>query len=72
MAEVKRHFDRMSYRTGLESPSVEPRVTLQVEDPEDITLVVRIPTRTEGRNWLEQTILSDVFSANDFSRKPDA
>lgn len=68
IADVKRHFDRISYRTGLDTPAVEPRVTLQVEDPEDITLVVRVPTRAEGRNWLEQSILSDVFSANDFSR----
>lgn len=67
IADVKRHFDRISYRTGLDTPAVEPRVTLQVEEAEDITLVVRVPTRTEGRNWLEQSILTDVFSENDFS-----
>ncbi|RUO77837.1 mechanosensitive ion channel domain-containing protein [Idiomarina seosinensis] len=72
LSDVKRHFDRISYRTGLDSPAVEPRVTLQFEEAEDITLVVRIPARAESRNWVEQNILNDVFSNNDFSSKQDA
>lgn len=64
---VKQHFDRWSYRTGLDSPSVEPRVSIQVPEAGEIHLVVRVPTREEQRNIIEQAILNDTFSNYDFN-----
>ncbi|WP_241968701.1 mechanosensitive ion channel domain-containing protein [Idiomarina tyrosinivorans] len=63
---VRKHFDKLSYRTGLESPSVEPRVSIQVPVAGEIHLVVRVPTHEDQRNIIEQAILNDTFSNNIF------
>ncbi|EMR12123.1 hypothetical protein MPL1_12030 [Methylophaga lonarensis MPL] len=59
--EVRNYMQRISLSRGLDVPSVEPRVTIQVPDAEQIHLVVRIPTKTQQRNQIEQAILSDVL-----------
>ncbi|MCC5795710.1 MAG: mechanosensitive ion channel [Methylophaga sp.] len=59
--EVRNYMQRISLSRGLDVPSVEPRVTIQVPDAEQIHLVVRIPTKTQQRNQVEQAILSDVL-----------
>lgn len=61
--EVRKYMQRISLQRGLDVPSVEPRVTIQLPDAEQIHLVVRIPTKTQQRNQIEQAILSDVLVA---------
>lgn len=70
--EVRTHMKRTSRQRGLDTPSVDPRVTIQVPAAGEIHLVVRIPTKSDQRGSMEQLILSDVFSTNDFSKKEDA
>tara|TARA_R110002072_G_scaffold269868_2_gene429332 strand:- start:74285 stop:75166 length:882 start_codon:yes stop_codon:yes gene_type:complete len=67
---VRRYMNKVSIRRGLEVPSVDPRVTIQVPTAGEIHLIVRVPTRTAERGFIEQAILTDVFLRNDFSRKP--
>lgn len=67
--EVRTHMNRLSRQRGLETPSVDPRVTIQVPAAGEVHLVVRIPTKSDKRGSMEQLILSEVFSDNDFSRK---
>lgn len=69
LESVRRHMNKIGERRGLEMPSVDPRVTIQVPDAEEIHLVIRIPTKAGQRSYLEQLILSEVFFNNDFSSK---
>jgi len=63
--EAKRYMQRLSSRLGLEIPSVEPRVTLQFPDAEEIHLVVRVPVRAAQKSFIEQSILNQVFTDKD-------
>jgi len=71
LEEVRRHMNRISIRRGLEIPSVDPRVTIQVPTAGEIHLIIRVPVKTRERSFIEQSILNDVFLRNDFSRKLD-
>ncbi len=57
LVEAQRHMEQTVRRQGLEPLSVEPRVTLRLEDPTRISLLVRIavPVRRKGR--IEQAVL---------------
>ena len=68
---VRAHMKRMSDNRGLDTPSVEPRVSLQVPNAGELHLVVRIPTKSNNRSAVEQQILTDVFSKHDFSKKAE-
>lgn len=67
LEEVREHMRQINEERGLEVPSVEPRVTLQVPVAGEIHLIVRIPAKSGERGYIEQAILSEVFSNNDFS-----
>ena len=57
LPEARRHFQRLGKKNALEVPSPEPRVTLQIPKPDQVTLIARIavPARIKGR--VEQRIL---------------
>ncbi|EZQ20042.1 hypothetical protein DHB74_14460 [Pseudomonas sp. G11-1] len=65
---VRRYMSKIGNQRGLMMPSVDPRVTIQVPVAGEIHLTVRIPAKAGERNFIEQAILTDVFSENDFSR----
>jgi small-conductance mechanosensitive channel len=69
LKEVKAYMKQVSEDRGLEVPSVDPRVTIQVPAAGEIHLIIRIPVKSGQRSYLEQAILSDVLSDNDFSGK---
>ena len=71
LESVRRHMNRIGERRGLEMPSVDPRVTIQLPEADEIHLVVRIPTKAGQRSYIEQLILSEVFTNNDFSKKAE-
>lgn len=62
------YMQRLSDERGLDASSVDPRVTIQVPSAAEIHLVVRFPVRASQRSYIEQLILSDVFT-EDFSGK---
>lgn len=66
--EARRYMARMSDRRGLESLSIDPRVTLQVPAAGEVHLVVRMPVKASQRSATEQSILVEVLS-QDFSGK---
>ncbi|PAU86241.1 hypothetical protein CK507_15425 [Pseudomonas sp. WN033] len=66
---VRRYMKRFNVQRGLEVPSVEPRVTIQVPVAGEVHLIVRLPTRSGQRGYIEQTVLSDVLSKHDFAAK---
>lgn len=66
MAEAKRYLKKLNEYRGLDAPSVEPRVTLQMPTAEEIHLIVRIPALTDRRSAIEQAIITEVFASHDF------
>lgn len=71
LEEVRRYMNRISIRRGLEIPSVDPRVTIQVPTAGEIHLIIRIPVKSRERSFIEQSVLTDVFLRHDFSRKKE-
>lgn len=59
--EVRRHMEQLSRLRGLDIPTVDPRVTIQVPTATEVHLVVRVPARSKERNYIEQAIISDVL-----------
>ena len=70
--EARRYLVRFSNQRGLEPPSVEPRVTIQVPAPEEIHLIMRLPVPSTRRVTIEQAILSDVMEGNYSVKKEPA
>lgn len=54
---AKQHLQQLATREGLETPTIEPRVTVSVPDPGTVNLVVRIPVPAQQKNRLHQQIL---------------
>lgn len=69
LEEVRGHMKRISEHRGLEVPAVDPRVTISVPAAGEVHLIVRVPAKSGQRGFLEQTILTEVLSGNDFSVK---
>lgn len=67
LEDARRHMRKLADTRGLEAPSVDPRVTLQVPSAGEIDLVIRVPVRTSQRGYIEQSILQEVFGREDFS-----
>lgn len=70
LEEVRRYMNRISVTRGLEAPSVDPRVTLQVPVAGEIHLIVRVPTKSGQRGYIEQAIMAEVFQHNDYLPRP--
>jgi small-conductance mechanosensitive channel len=68
LEDVRKHMNRIGIKRGLEVPSVDPRVTIQVPAACEIHLIVRVPAKSGERGFIEQAILTDVFLNNDFSK----
>ncbi|WP_445665510.1 mechanosensitive ion channel domain-containing protein [Fodinibius sp. AD559] len=67
--DVRKHMKEISEERGLDVPKVEPRVTIQVPAAGEIHLIIRIPVKSGQRSFIEQSILSEVLSNNDFAAK---
>ncbi len=70
LEEVRRYMNRLSVSRGLEPPSVDPRVTMQVPVAGEIHLIVRVPVKSGQRGFIEQAIMSEVFQNNDYLPRP--
>jgi hypothetical protein len=55
-------MERLENKHGLDSPTVAPRVTLQIPEPGKINLLLRIPTPARRIGRLEQAILRRFLS----------
>lgn len=71
LKEVRTHMEQLSLEKGLDVPTADPRVTVQVPTAGEIHLIVRVPVKATQRSFIEQSILSDVFSNNDFTVKKE-
>lgn len=71
LKEVRTHMEQLSQEKGLDVPTADPRVTIQVPTVGEIHLIVRVPVKSSQRGFIEQSILSDVFGSNDFTVKQE-
>src|SRR5690606_26443352 len=67
--DVRRYMEQLSRQRGLDIPTVEPRVTIQMPAAGEVHLVVRVPAKSGQRGFLEQSILADVMAADDLGGK---
>lgn len=67
LEDVRKHMKHLSEARGLDVPTVEPRVTIQVPAAGEVHLIIRIPVKSGQRSYIEQTILSEVFNRTDFA-----
>lgn len=58
-----KHMDEVGRRHGLAEFSVEPRVTVQISEPHQVRLLVRVPTPAHLRGQTEQRILRGYLTA---------
>lgn len=65
--DVRKHMKQLSKKKGLDIPTVEPRVTIQIPVAGEVHLIIRIPTKSNQRSYIEQSILSEVLINNNFS-----
>jgi small-conductance mechanosensitive channel len=57
LEQARNYMKSIESRHGLDSPTVAPRVTLQIPEPGKINLLLRIPAPTRRKGRLEQAIL---------------
>lgn len=57
LEEARVHMSRLASQQGLEPISVEPRVTVEMPEPNRIQLLLRIPAPVRRQSRLEQAIL---------------
>jgi len=63
MAEAQRHMKQLEEKNWLDTPSVEPRVTLRLPEPGHINLLLRVPSPAHRTSRVEQAILRRFLSA---------
>jgi small-conductance mechanosensitive channel len=56
-AEAKRHIDEASRHHNLSPFPTSPRITIQVDEPGTLMLLLRVPTRARDKGRVEQVIL---------------
>ena len=69
LEDARKHMKQLSEERGLDVPTVEPRVTMQVPAAGEVHLIIRIPVKSGQRGYIEQSIISDVLGNNDFAAK---
>jgi small-conductance mechanosensitive channel len=69
--EARTHMEQLSKEKGLDVPTADPRVTIQVPAAGEIHLIVRVPVKSTQRSYIEQSILTDAFSESDFVLKKE-
>jgi small-conductance mechanosensitive channel len=55
---AQKHFDTIARRKHVESPLLQPRVTVKITSPDTVTLVVRVTVPVRERGQIEQKILT--------------
>jgi len=60
--EVRQYLRTLSRKHSLESPAVEPRIYIQIPEPEKIILVLRMPVPIQRRGRIEQEVIRAYLS----------
>lgn len=71
LAEAKKAMDNLSRHTALDTPSVEPRVSLAFVEGKQIKLTVRVASLPKNRWKIEQALLKRFKERLFNSSEPD-
>jgi small-conductance mechanosensitive channel len=62
LEDARTYMKGIESKHGLDSPTVAPRVTLQIPEPDKINLLLRVPAPARRKGRLEQAILRRYLS----------
>jgi small-conductance mechanosensitive channel len=63
MDEARKFFERSSFERNVEVPTQEPKILLQIDNPETVKLVCRLPAPARRKGRIEQAVLRRYLSA---------
>ena len=72
LEDARKHMEQLIRQKAIDVPNVEPRVTIQVPVAGEVHLIIRVPVRSGQRGYIEQSIMSDVFTSHDFTSRKDS
>ena len=55
--DAKKHFKKLAAKKEFDPPSIEPRVSITIPEPERVNLIVRIPAPFRRKGRIEQEII---------------
>lgn len=61
--DARSHMLKLEHRQSLDAPSVEPRVSLEIAEPDQINLLLRVPSPVRRKGRVEQAILRRFLEA---------
>jgi small-conductance mechanosensitive channel len=67
LEQAKLHFAELGRKHSIDTPSVEPRVSIDVTSKDEATLIVRVPTPARSKERIEQMILGLFLEKIDLS-----
>ncbi len=67
--DVRQYMEQLSRQRGLDIPTVDPRVTVQIPTAGEVHLVVRVPAKSGQRGYIEQAIIMDVLGTEGGERE---
>lgn len=70
LEHAKKYMKDLEGRHWLDSPSVEPRVTIQLKDADHVDLLLRVPCPPEDTARFEQAILRHFLSSFKYQQVP--
>jgi small-conductance mechanosensitive channel len=62
VARATKHFQALAKRRHVDSPNIEPRVTIKAHDKDVINMIVRVTIPVQKRGIIEQEILKNYYS----------
>ena len=71
LEQTKKHMKALQIRHGIEPPTIEPRVTLEIPEPGRIDFKVRVPVSADRLSRIEQAIMRR-FLADFYGNKSQA
>ena len=70
LESARRHFDSLRYKLNIGVSAVEPRVAIEMPEPNKINLILRFPTPF-ARKWVREQAILRRFLRNFKSKKED-
>ena len=57
LEETRKHMKSLQIRHGIEPPTIEPKVTLEIPEPGKVHFKVRVPVASDRLSRIEQAII---------------
>ena len=71
LEDARRHIEKIGQREGLDTPAVDPRVSIKLNDPERIEMIMRMPVPARRKGQVEQATIRRYLNLNRGDDAPD-